>query len=376
MNPQDRFKDYQGDKCWQAYISEVNRDEDLAAADLTEEEAQMLRTSDFVFEAFTKEAPFIKLNYLLPQPQGCDEMYNAFARKQEKVSAEHNERVARYPEVFKEVKAFIERHEWLAKLPNRPTHIFTARLKKNGTLAGVIIMAIPNAFSNILGKENQDKERLISRGACISWGPKNLGSWLIKSSIQWMCQNTQYRYFTAYSDPEAKELGTIYQACNFIYLGQSSGTNEQFLDPRKPERGWFSGREFRKKSAYMKYAKSLTKEYYLSIGMPDYETRMFGFISWEKAKKTPASDSESKPLAKKWVPDWKVMDQEYPGLSKKLKEKAKEYEALCESRKVPAKHKYVCLQGRSKKETRILNKLFESHNPDKTNLPYPQERGK
>ena len=87
MNPQDRFKDYHGDKCWQAYISEVNRDEDLLAAGLTEEEASMLRIDDFVFEYVDKE-----------NKQLC-----------------------------KEVKEFIMRHEWLAKLPNRPTHRFTAR---------------------------------------------------------------------------------------------------------------------------------------------------------------------------------------------------------------------------------------------------------
>jgi hypothetical protein len=95
MNPQDRFKDYQGDKCWQAYISRSQPDEDLLAAGLTlEEEASMLRIDDFVFEYVDKE-----------DKQLC-----------------------------KEVKEFIMRHEWLAKLPNRPTHRFTARLKKNGTL--------------------------------------------------------------------------------------------------------------------------------------------------------------------------------------------------------------------------------------------------
>ncbi len=214
MNPQDRFKDYQGDKCWQAYISEVNRDEDLLAAGLTEEEASMLRIDDFVFEYVDKENK----------------------------------------ELCKEVKEFIMRHEWLAKLPNRPTHRFTARLKKNGTLAGTIIMATPNAFSNLLGKENKDKEKLISRGACISWGPKNLGSWLIMSSVRWMAENTDFRYFTAYSDPEAKELGTIYQACNFTYLGQTSGTSKQYLDPDHQEKCCFSWREFRNKSKYYRYA--------------------------------------------------------------------------------------------------------------------------
>ena len=37
----------------------------------------------------------------------------------------------------KEIKQFIERHEWLGKLPARPTHRgFIARYKKNGAVAG------------------------------------------------------------------------------------------------------------------------------------------------------------------------------------------------------------------------------------------------
>ena len=35
-----------------------------------------------------------------------------------------------------EIKEFIERHEFLGILPNRPTHRFTARLKDTGTLPG------------------------------------------------------------------------------------------------------------------------------------------------------------------------------------------------------------------------------------------------
>ena len=125
MNPQDRFKDYQGDKCWQAHISETNRNEDLESAGLTDKEASKLRTSDFEFSYVPKEQK----------------------------------------ELCKEVKQFIERHEWLGKLPIWATHRFTARLKKNGILAGVIVMATPNAFSNLLGRENKGKEKLISRGA-------------------------------------------------------------------------------------------------------------------------------------------------------------------------------------------------------------------
>ena len=304
MNPQDRFKDYQGDKCWQAYISEVNRDEDLAAAGLTEEEAGKLRTSDFVFEYVSSDQK----------------------------------------ELCKEVKEFIERHEWLAKLPNRPTHRFTARLKKNGTLAGTIIMATPNAFSNLLGKENKDKEKLISRGACISWGPKNLGSWLIMSSLRWMAENTDFRYFTAYSDPEAKELGTIYQACNFLYLGQTSGTSKQYLDPAHPEKGWFSDREFRKKSKYQRYA--------AAIGI-DKDT-------W-------------KGYMKKYSPNWDIIPAD---VKAKIKAEEKKYRDSCKSRPVPAKHKYVYILGASPGETKYYKRLFKKLNPKKVDLPYPQERGR
>ena len=304
MDPHDRFKDYQGDKCWQAYISEVNRDEDLLAAGLTEIEAGLLRTGDFVFEY----AP------------------------------------AENKELCKEVKEFIMRHEWLAKLPNRPTHRFTARLKKNGTLAGTIIMATPNAFSNLLGKENTNREKLISRGACISWSPKNLGSWLVMSSVRWMAENTDFRYFTAYSDPEAKELGTIYQACNFQYLGQTSGTDKQYLDPNHPEKGWFSSREFRKKSKYYKYA-----------------------------EKVGISKERWKSWMKKYSPNWGVIP---PEVKIAIKKQEEIYRKGCKSRKVPPKHKYVYILGKSKKETKKLKEAFIKNSPRKVSLSYPTERGK
>ena len=205
-------------------------------------------------------------------------------------------------------------------------------------------MATPNAFSNLLGKENKDKEKLISRGACISWGPKNLGSWLIMSSVRWMAENTDFRYFTAYSDPEAKELGTIYQACNFTYLGQTSGTSKQYLDPLHSEKGWFSDREFRKKSKYQRYAQA--------IGI-DKQT-------W-------------KGWMKKYSPNWEIIPED---IKVKIKAEEKKYRDSCQSRPVPAKHKYVYILGPSPGETKYYKRLFKKLNPKKANLPYPQERGK
>lgn len=309
MNPHERFESYQGDKCWQAYVSEVNRSEDLKAAEFTEEEVARLRTSDFEF---------------------------AYVPSDQK-------------ELCSEVKQFIKRHEWLGKLPIWATHRFTARLKKNGTLAGVIVMATPNAFSNLLGRENKDKEKLISRGACISWAPKNLGSWLIMQSIRWMVKNTEFRYFTAYSDPEAKELGTIYQACNFIYLGQKFGSGNQYLDPDNTERGWFGSSGFSDRSQIVRYAKALG-------------------IEWEKEwYKYVGSKKNYRKV------NWQAIPEDVAG---RLKQARTDHKARCHCRPAPSKHKYCYILGRSKSETKALFKKFAEHNPDKHNLPYPKERGK
>jgi hypothetical protein len=298
----ERFKDFSEPHCWQYEMRMRNMEEDISRLGMSKNDVASLRTGDFDFE---------------------------YAPKEDK-------------EQCQEIKEFIERHEWLGKLPNRPTHRFVARHK--GVLAGTIVMATPNAFSNLLGRENKDREKLISRGACISWAPKNLGSWLIMQSIKWMVKNTEFRYFTAYSDPEAKELGTIYQACNFHYLGQTSGTAYQYLDPDHPEKGWFSDREFRKKSKYYKYAAALgiSKE------------------AW-------------KGWMKKYSPDWTLVP---PDIKTKIKAEEKRYRESCKQRPVPAKHKYCYILGSSKGETKALLRKFVENSPDKQNLPYPKERGK
>ena len=301
--PQERFKEYQEESCWQYHIREVNLDADILdvcnKTNSTIEEIKNLRVSDFTFEYIDKEQTI----------------------------------------VCQEIKKFIERHEWLGKLPNRPTHRFAAYYK--GYLAAVVIMAMPNAISFPLGKENRGLEKLISRGACISWSPKNLGSSIIMFSIKWMAKNTPYRAFTAYSDPEAKELGTLYQACNFYYIGQTSGSTKMFLDKNKPNLGWFSDRNFRLRSYYKNYCKALNIE--IQPG-------------WFKKEGV----------------YWDLMPED---VQKRLKDYAKYYQTLCESRVVPPKHKYVYILGASPKETKNLKKKFEELNKHRIKS-YPKERGK
>ena len=237
------------------------------------------------------------------------------------------------------IKHFITRHEWLGTMPNRPTHRFVATY--NEIIAGVVIMSTPNAFSNFFGRENRNKEKLISRGACISWSPKNLGSALITYSIRWMVKNTDFRFFTAYSDTEARELGTIYQACNFIYLGKNSGARAKYFDPENPNLGWFTDRSFRQVSFYKRYANKLQ-------------------IEWQ------GSWNNRNGMLWHNIP---------PLIEKLLRQQARANQKRCLRVKIAKKHKYLYILGRNKSETRKLRSEFFEKNSKLTNLTYPKIRG-
>lgn len=304
-----RFKEYDESHCWQYEMRRQNLEEDLKSAGLSQEDANSLRASDFEFNYIPKD-----------DKEKC-----------------------------KDIKEFIERHEWLGKMPIWLTHRFTASHRPTGSLAGVIIMATPNTFSNLLGAENRNLEKLIARGACISWAPKNLGSWLITKSIRWMVKNTEFRYFTAYSDPEAKELGTIYQACNFTYLGQTFGAAKQYLDPENEERGWFGENGFADRSVIVRYAKQLgiewQKEWYKMVGKKKNYRKV----------------------------DWSKMPED---VSARIKQLRKEHKQRCLVRTSPPKHKYCYILGKTIAETKGLKRKFAELNPDKLNLNYPSIRGK
>ena len=231
---------------------------------------------------------------------------------------------------------FIERYEWLSTIGSFPTDWFIATYKD--VLGGVIIMGMPNAFSKLLGDETKSLERLISRGASASWCPKNLASKFLMWCIKWMVDNTQYRLFTCYSDPQAKEIGTIYQSLNFYYLGQKSGTTIRCVNPYNSN-VIISDRAFRARSMYKRYSKDLG-------------------IEWQK----------------NWSNDQSVLWENIPDdIEKQLRDYSKEMYAKAKKIYFPNKHKYAFVLGRDKRETKRLRKEFEERNKI---YPYPKERGK
>ncbi len=285
--------------CFQYDIRLQNLKSDLDASGITSDEAASLKVSDFTF-SFIPKTDF---------------------------------------KMCQEVKSFVLRHEWLGTMSHRPTHRFVATYKDK--LAGVVVMSTPNAFSNLLGKENRNREKLISRGACISWSPKNLASALVMFSIRWMVQNSSFRYFTAYSDTEARELGTIYQACNFVYLGKNSGARRKYFDPKTPEKGWFTDRVFRHVNFFKRYAKELG-------------------LTWQA----------------NWNSSYKMLWHNIPPfIERMLREASRKHQAHCHFKEVPRKHKYVYVLGQDKRETKFLRSLLLSLNPKLSRLTYPKQRG-
>lgn len=286
-----RLKSYKKDHCWQYEIRVQNMDEDLKMAGMTKKYASSLKTSDFKFKNITD-------------------------KKEQK-----------------KLKEFIERHEWLGNLSQFTTQWFACYHKD--ILAGVMLFNVPNSFSKLLGDDTKEMERLISRGACISWSPKNLGSCFLMWCLNWMVKNTQWRLFTAYSDPTAKELGTIYQACNFYYLGKKSGGTRKYVNPYTGK--LVSDRFFRQKTAYRKFAGELGIAWDMNW---QHKTGML----WGN------------------VPD---------DIERQLRAKSKEKQKESDYVELPNKHKYAYVLGANKGETRKLRKLFLNRNKV---FDYPKDR--
>jgi hypothetical protein len=61
------------------------------------------------------------------------------------------------------------------------------------------------------------------RGACTHLAPKNAASFLIRSACRLAYKDFGWCIFYAYADAEAGEIGNVYQASNWRYIGQGVG---------------------------------------------------------------------------------------------------------------------------------------------------------
>ena len=231
-----------------------------------------------------------------------------------------------------EIVEFIKRYEWLGTIGVNPKWCFTARY--SGILGGVVLINEPTAYSKILGEETPRYEALIQRGASASWTPKNLGSRLVSFACRWMVKNTEKRAFIGYSDSQAGELGTIYQACNFEYLGDNFGNKYLFK-----HKGFKNGRPFSTQSL----------------------KRTSAFKTWCNANGVPHNPEWFNPNG------FKNLDK----IPMEIQDKWREWirKIIAEGERIPIsrKGKYVLVIGCDKRDERRLYRLknFKS-------IPYPK----
>jgi hypothetical protein len=127
------------------------------------------------------------------------------------------------PILLSEAKAIIEEYEYLGCLAAVNWFqygIFFKALEGVGEICGGVVVYGQEYAENrgVWDKYGYTgKIILLNRGVCLHWTPKNTNSRLIMESMKWLPE--KYEVITCTIDPDAGEIGTIYQACNFHYVG-------------------------------------------------------------------------------------------------------------------------------------------------------------
>jgi len=81
-------------------------------------------------------------------------------------------------------------------------------------------------------KTNPKKMVYFARGACPFWTPKGTASKLLSYTLKLLEKSNEYDLAIAYSDTDAGEYGTVYQASNWICLGKGKGRkNGELVSP-------------------------------------------------------------------------------------------------------------------------------------------------
>lgn len=124
----------------------------------------------------------------------------------------------------------IHKYEWLG---NMGTTEYAYGIFWQNHMAGAVCFgrtAGTNVYSSVCGEEYASRAITLCRGACAHWAHPHAASKLINRACRMLSRQHGYQIFIAYSDPEAGEIGTVYQACGWTYCGMTSAT-EKFRTP-------------------------------------------------------------------------------------------------------------------------------------------------
>lgn len=128
----------------------------------------------------------------------------------------------------------ILKYEWLGTLPfncNFYYGIFFGMY-----CAGVTCISVGNTGSapgayKMFGLGSQKEFAYLQRGANVHWSPSGANSKLVSWTCKLLAKSSGAKIIIAYSDSDAGEIGTIYQAAGWTYIGKGSST-QQWISPQ------------------------------------------------------------------------------------------------------------------------------------------------
>lgn len=115
-----------------------------------------------------------------------------------------------------EVEPLIERYEWLGNLPDNCSRY--AKLTFDGNIAGAIAFS-KSGFGGSFTLNGEPAIKL-ARGVSLHWSPPWASSFLIRRGTDILLRSDPL-FVVAFSDWAAGEVGTVYQASGWRYLGHS-----------------------------------------------------------------------------------------------------------------------------------------------------------
>ena len=156
---------------------------------------------------------------------------------------------------FETAKKIILQYEWLGTMGTTQTHF---GIYFDGVCAGVVCFGYFQAmntnnegghpYAPYVG-EYADQGIQLSRGATTHWSHEHSGSKLIAYGLRKMAEKG-YKYAIAFSDPEAGEIGTLYQATNWYYLGFSNTRHYDIYHKDKRRGLYLNDRDFHRKFGF------------------------------------------------------------------------------------------------------------------------------
>jgi hypothetical protein len=164
-----------------------------------------------------------------------------------------------------EAESLILKFEWLGTLGRGAVAFYGLKIGSELLGAAVFGVGSSNEARNVCGDENRALTVTLMRGCCVHYAPKNAASFLVRYACKLASEDHGWKIFLAYSDPSAGEIGQIYQAANWHYIGAGLGRprGSVHIGWRTPD-----GRIISSRSRRLTKKQCLARGYALNIEKP------------------------------------------------------------------------------------------------------------